>query len=381
MSDEIILAPTTQLQIIPSSLTIASPEVAANKPLADLVNSALTACSKSQHTRRSYTTGIGMFLQFLEEEHRSHLPVEWLPLAENRMDGKKTVWAFSRCPSAVLRIVDASLLDTYAAYRQEMDDSQNTIIGRVAAARTLLAVALRDRILSFEQAQMLSIQPYKTRRSRDEDVTGRRLTPAEVRAMRATFNMERKIEVRDLAIVDVMLFSGLRRSEVAALKFSNLIRDSGRWWVRIQGKRKKTRRIKMHDSLYASLSRWFEVAGLKWRESDSLNAPVFRAFDKGDHITIRPIDTNVIDRVVSGTGARTSVIGADGKIETLAPITGGDRLSSHDLRRTFARNAYDNGAPLVQVQLALGHDDPKTTIRYIGLDLPEDRTAVDFVRY
>ena len=53
----------------------------------------------------------------------------------------------------------------------------------------------------------------------------------------------------------------------------------------------------------------------------------------------------------------------------------------HDLRRTCARNSYDNGAPLLQVQRLLGHADPKTTARYIGLDQDDSSTAVDFVRY
>lgn len=363
-----------------TELSIASPEVAGNKPLAELVASTLAACSKSTHTNRSYTTGIGMFLQFLNEEKAGVLPAEWCPLATSFLDGKKTVWGFSACPSAVLRVVDASLIDNYALHRQTVGDSTNTVIGRVAAARTLLSVALRDRILTIEQAQMLNVQPYRTRRTRDDDVAGRRLTPQEVRALRSTFKMDKKGS-RDLAIVDVMLYSGLRRSEVVALRFGNIIRDSGRWWIRIQGKRKKTRRLKIHDSLYASLSRWFDAAGLKWQENAKSAQPVFLAFDRGDHITDRPIDTNVVDMIVSRAGHRAQVIDQDGAIVNLAPAMGDDRLSSHDIRRTFARNAYDNGATLVQVQVALGHDDPKTTIRYIGLDVADDNTAVDHLRY
>ncbi len=49
--------------------------------------------------------------------------------------------------------------------------------------------------------------------------------------------------------------------------------------------------------------------------------------------------------------------------------------------QTFASQSHDNGAALDQVQIALGHSDPKTTARYIGSDLPDDDIAVDFVRY
>ena len=75
------------------------------------------------------------------------------------------------------------------------------------------------------------------------------------------------------------------------------------------------------------------------------------------------------------------IVGEYGHSAGIAQASGSAKLSPHDLRRTFARQSYDNGATLIQVQIALGHSDPKTTARYIGADLPDDDTAVDFVRY
>ena len=65
----------------------------------------------------------------------------------------------------------------------------------------------------------------------------------------------------------------------------------------------------------------------------------------------------------------------------MSPSRGKGRLGAHDLRRTCARNAYDNGATLLQVQQMLGHADPKTTALYIGLNQYDTDTAVDYVRY
>jgi integrase len=65
----------------------------------------------------------------------------------------------------------------------------------------------------------------------------------------------------------------------------------------------------------------------------------------------------------------------------LGPISGPGKLAPHDLRRTCARNAYDHGATLLQVQTLLGHSDPKTTARYIGADSDDDNTAVDRLKY
>lgn len=65
----------------------------------------------------------------------------------------------------------------------------------------------------------------------------------------------------------------------------------------------------------------------------------------------------------------------------IAPATGDNRLSAHDLRRTAARNAHDNGAPLLLIQRFLGHQDPKTTAHYIGLGEDDNDTATDYIRY
>jgi len=54
----------------------------------------------------------------------------------------------------------------------------------------------------------------------------------------------------------------------------------------------------------------------------------------------------------------------------------------HDLRRTFSKLARQGGAPLEQIQLALGHTSIQTTERYLGTaqdltDGPGDHIALD----
>lgn len=365
---------------IARALTMASPEVASRKPLAELVEATLLAAAgRSRHTRRSYELGIAFFLQFLEQERSAYIPAAWQPLAEALPVGRRSDWYFSQCPAAVLWLVDASTLDSYAMHRQNAGDGQNTVASRLAAVRTLLAVALRDNVLSHEQAEAMGVRPYVTRRQRDDEPTGRRLTPVEVRALRSTLGKEKAKDLRDQAILDIMLFAGLRRSEVAELHFRSFVQDRGRWWIRLRGKGKKTRRVKIHDVLYQTLSLWFSHSGLHWQ--GNADVPVFQSFRKGDRPTGRPITDNVVYEIVRSVGSRTKVHNESGVLVRLSAPGGNNQLEPHDLRRTFARNAYDNGATITQVQVILGHSDVKTTIRYIGLDTPDDDTAVDHVRY
>ena len=99
--------------------------------------------------------------------------------------------------------------------------------------------------------------------------------------------------------------------------------------------------------------------------------PIFCNLTKAGKPTGNPLDSSVIGRLVAEYGNRAG----------LAPLHGENRLAPHDLRRTCARNAYENGAKLPQIQALLGHSDVKTTMIYIGADENPDDTAIDKISY
>jgi integrase len=222
-------------------------------------------------------------------------------------------------------------------------------------------------VLTHDQAQALGLKAYHQRQKRDEQPVGRRLAPAEVRKLRGSVNPSTQKGRRDLAILDLMLFAGLRCEETATLAAGDFRQDSGRWWIVLTGKGSKTRRVKVHDVLYKSIISWCEVAGLVIGTGGCL----FQSVNKGDRITPECVNPGVVNRIVAEYG----------ELAGLAAGSGPNRLAPHDLRRTFARNAYDNGASLLLIQAQLGHSDPKTTARYIGAYQEDDNTAVDYVRY
>lgn len=352
-------------------LSALSPEVALNLPLGELVQTTLTAAAgDSVHTARAYQSGIGLFLMFLSLELGDKLPVEWQPLAKPTKEGRRTVWEI-RGHTAVLRTVSAGTLDRYQAWLAEDGVSKSTQQQRRGAAATFLSVAYRDGVMTNDQAVNMGLKPYKKRQRRDEKPVGRRLKPPEVRKLREIVKLTAKTDikaVRDLALIDCMLYAGLRREEVATLRTSSFNQDGGRWWIVLQGKGRKTRRLKMHDALYKSINEWLVYVDLTIGEGDT---PIFRNLAKGGKLTDKAFNASVIGRLVTEYGAAAG----------LAPASGENCLSPHDLRRTCARNAYENGATLLHVQTLLGHADPKTTVKYIGALENDDDTAIDYVRY
>ena len=343
---------------------------ALQQPLASVINATLAAAGGSEATRRSYQTAIGLFLEYLDQQRGDMIPLQlalsWRPFAEATTVGKRTIWTV-RPPAAVLRLVDATLLDGFRLWRKAEGDSSATATIRVYPVRTLLAVANRDGILTPEQARTMNLKVYQAKQKRRIQPVGRRLTSAEVRRLREAVDVQASKGLRDRAILDLMLFLGLRREEVAELSLGAFRQDGGRWWLVFTAKGEKLRRLKIHDMLFMSLAAWCERVGLTFGSE----GPLFRSFDRGDHVTDRPIDASVIGRLVTTYGATAG----------LAPATGPNQLSPHDLRRTCARNAYDNGASLLLVQSMLGHEDPKTTAHYIGAFDDDQETAIDFVRY
>ena len=339
------------------------------QPLTELIETTLTAAAHSTATRRTYQTAIGLFLQFVEHEQGSLLTDayrSWQPFATPTTVEGRTVWEI-RAPTLALRLVNPAVLDGFRRWREAIGDSPNTASTRVYAVRTFLSVAQREGVLTPQQIQSLGLKGYIQRQKRVQQPVGRRLTRSEVQQFRSGVDANSNKGKRDLAILDVMLFAGLRREEVADLDRSALRQDGGRWWLVFNGKGEKPRRLKVHDTLYRSLQAWLSAAGT---EKDC-TGPVFRSFDRGDHITDKHIDPSTVGRIVAEYGFLAGI----------ADERGRNQLSAHDLRRTCARNAYDNGASLLLVQAMLGHEDPKTTAHYIGAFESDEDTAIDYVRY
>jgi len=140
----------------------------------------------------------------------------------------------------------------------------------------------------------------------------------------------------------VMLGCGLRRSEVAALRLDHVQKRDGRWViVDMVGKGGRVRSVPMPSFAKTALDGWLSAAGVT-------SGRVFRSTQGGR---------------VCGDGLSAAAVG---DVVKLYSEQAGVKVAAHDLRRTFAKLAYRNGAPIDQVQLSLGHQSIVTTQRYLG---------------
>lgn len=142
---------------------------------------------------------------------------------------------------------------------------------------------------------------------------------------------------RNRVLLLLLYASGVRRGELAGLRWRALqeTRDGGQ--ITVFGKGGKTRSIQLPDSVWKQLQ--------KLRGEGKPEDPVFPSRKKG-----LPLSDSAIWRIVKKAAARAGV-------EL--------RVSPHWLRHAHASHALDCGAPIHLVQATLGHASITTTGRYL----------------
>jgi integrase len=182
--------------------------------------------------------------------------------------------------------------------------------------------------------------------------TGNWLTKRQAEALIHRPDSETLKGQRDRAMLAVMIGCGLRRDEVARLRFEDIRQRDGRWViVDLRGKHGRVRSIPMPSWAKAAIDAWSAAAGLA-------TGSVFRGVNKGDRVTGESLTSQGVWRCVA-------------KYSDVAP---------HDLRRTYAKLAQKGGAKLDQIQLSLGHASLTTTERYLGVHQDLNDAPCDYIR-
>ena len=159
------------------------------------------------------------------------------------------------------------------------------------------------------------------------------LSKAEVKAL-----LEAPKNLKHRALLATMYGAGLRVSEVAHLKVSDLDRERHAIWVR-GGKGHKDRQVMLAEPLRDLLAAYW-----RWKRPTQWLFP--------GRVPDRPIGTN-------------SVFRACQKAARKAGLT--KPIHPHALGHAFATHLLDEGVNLLVIQTLLGHAHLKTTARYLHL--------------
>jgi integrase/recombinase XerD len=166
------------------------------------------------------------------------------------------------------------------------------------------------------------------------------LTEADVEALLAAPKVESALGLRDRAMLEMLYATGLRVSELVALKLVEINQDMG--VVRVFGKGGKERMVPMGEEASAWLTRYLKDGRPRLLERSQSDAAFVTA--RGAAMTRQAFWYLI-------------------KKHALAAVPGRS-LSPHTLRHAFATHLLNHGADLRVVQMLLGHADISTTQIY-----------------
>ena len=251
--------------------------------------------------------------------------------------------------------IGKATLDAYRAALLDAGAPPSSVNQALAAVKRLLREAHAYGVLS-DDALASALGAGGTRQSGER--SGNWLTLAQAQALLRAPDVSTLRGLRDRAILAVLVGTGLRRSECAALTVAHLQQREGRWVILdLVGKGNKTRSVAMPSWCKAALDAWLGAAGIT-------TGPLWAHVRKGGQLGERGLTGKSIADVVHHYAQAC-----------------GYGVAAHDLRRTFAQLARRGGAALEQISLSLGHASIETTQRYLGTalelhDAPADRLGL-----
>lgn len=262
----------------------------------------------SANTITSYRQDLTAFINFLKKEHLMTWPTKALDI------------------------------DAFLAQQRDLNKATSSISRLISSLRKFYQWLVRQNIQKINP--MLEIDSPKKRRSLPVA-----LTVDEINHLLDQPNTNKKLGLRDRALLETLYATGIRVSELINLKFNDLHEELK--LIKVFGKGSKERLIPIS-----------EVA-LSWIDSykEKVRDPLILKVGKNcDFIFLNSRGTAL---------TRQAVWQIIKKYCNMAGIQ--KNVTPHTLRHTFATHLLENGADLRVVQEILGHSDISTTQIYTNL--------------
>ncbi len=240
--------------------------------------------------------------------------------------------------------------------RRERNISKRTLQRRIVSLRGFyqyISLARKREGETFANP-FLSIHAPKAEK-KNPDV----LMANQIKALlQANASRDDELASRDQAILELMIASGLRASEVVNLLYTDLDYRSQRVFVRM-GKGKKDRYVPFTPIAKEAMQKYFSGLRNKLlaKNHSSLKPKEFFLNARGEKLTVRGLEyilTSIEDRISLHLG-----------------------LHPHELRHSFATLLLDRGANLRVIQELLGHESINTTQVYTHVSTEKMKSQYD----
>ena len=267
----------------------------------------------SQHSRRSYRTGLTAFFAWI------------------RISGAEA--AFSK-----------ALVQQYRSSLLNQGLSSSTVNLRLSPLRKLAREMADNGMLDPATAAAIERVPGVEKRG---NRVGNWLMKEQANDLLNAPDSKTLTGLRDRAILALLLGCGLRRAELLRIKIEDLQQREGRWVLPdMAGKGNRVRTVTVPAGVKTRIDAWLKASGIT-------EGRLFRPVSKAGVLAGSEIrDEKAVWRLVMRYAKATEL----------------GELAPHDLRRTCAKLCRKAGGDLEQIQLLLGHASIQTTERYLGTE-------------
>jgi integrase/recombinase XerD len=236
-----------------------------------------------------------------------------------------------------------------AALRQA-NKSANTINTTLAAIRGVLKAGFL--LGQFPALEWQRIQAIDRVHGKSLPA-GRQLGAAEINRLFRACQREPEHGIRDAAILALLAYAGLRRSEVSSLNVADYVSRSGRLIVK-EGKGQRQRELILPTVARSYLRQWLRSRG---------SAPGWMFCQLAKEGSYQP-------------SLKINAQSVYGILKRRARAAGIEHCSPHDLRRTFVTRLLEQGVDFNTARQLAGHELVQTTALYDRRHIKAQRQAM-----
>ena len=269
------------------------------------------------------------FLKYLQTEKRySHYT-----LVSYHRDLIQFYDFLSSEPSNIIR--DYRKIRTWIAWLFETGYNARTIRRKISALKSFYKFLIKQGLISFSPIDRIVIPKV----SKKLPVF---IPFNQFKKLNSYSDISDFIEMRDFLVVEILYWTGIRRSELVNLKITDI--DFDRSLLRVFGKGKKYRLIPLDINILDQI-RYYQNLKQEFFKNRDFNKTYLIVSNRGN----RPY-AKLINRIVN---------------RFLTNITTIEKKSPHVLRHTFATHLLNNGADINDIKELLGHSSLAATEIYI----------------
>jgi len=275
----------------------------------------------STNTLQAYASDLFYFLNFLEQKKEAALSFEKISVETFR---------------------------TYLSHLAEGGNTPRSISRKFSSLRSFSKYLMKHH--GVKEVALSQLKKIKFTKKLPEF-----LSVKEVEELLSLFSGTDPLSRRNLAVFELIYATGIRISELASIKVSDL--KNSLEVIQVTGKGKKDREVVVGRHAQNALKIYLKEARPQLEKTNKKETPILFLNERGEGITVRQIQ-RILKQAIGQMGLSK-------------------KISPHTLRHSFATHLLEGGADLRAVQELLGHESLSTTQNYTHVSKKQIKKVFD----